>query len=218
MEKRRKTSIILNSLIIILELFALIEILFRFLPNDTPFVWYYSLTYYTNLSNIFLLITSIASLICEIRNINNTLLMKLRYASIIAMLVTFITVYFFIIVTKNVKLGFAFRESMWLFTHTICPLLGFLSYVFLDVKEEVKIHDVLYPIAFTTLYTVLIVVIHLCNGRMPYISDFSSEVLKINTLWIALIGFIEVIVTFLLALLLRFISNKVNKKKEDINE
>lgn len=218
MDKKRKISIVLNVLIVVLEIFALSEILFRYLPNDKPFLWYASLTYYTNLSNIFLLITSTIFLVCQITNCEKNIYMRLRYASIVSVFVTFTTVYFFIVVTGNINLGFVVKENMWLFTHTICPVMALVSFIFFERKERINIKDIIYPILFTICYTVLIEVIYLCDGRVPYVSDFSEEPLDINTFWILLIAFIETIVTFLLALLVRFIDKKTNKKKEVSNE
>ena len=41
-------SIVLNSILLIFELFSVSEVFLRYLPDATPFPWYYTITYYKN--------------------------------------------------------------------------------------------------------------------------------------------------------------------------
>ena len=59
-------SIVLNSILLIFELLSVSEVFLRYLPDSEPFPWYYTITYYTNISNIILLLGTVCSLILEV--------------------------------------------------------------------------------------------------------------------------------------------------------
>ncbi len=218
-------SMIFNSVIILMELFALSEVFFRFLPGTKPFLWYLSLTYYTNLSNIALLIGCSFSLLQDARSYQRKK-EKLSYhlvkfTSVSIAMVTLVTVYFFVFITANIFLAISVHGNMWLFMHTLCPLFGLLSYLFSDARTALKTRTVLLPIALTILYTLMVECIYLSGGRVPYASDLTSETLPISIIFILLCGLVEIGITFLvsftnLTLLHLLIRQQKNREEKDL--
>lgn len=203
------TSIIINSILIVLELFALSEILFRYLPGSVSFKWTYSLTYYTNLSNMLLLIGSIYSLIQDIYELKGIYKIKSalpKFLGVVSTLVTFFTVWILVIISKEIKYGIEIQGSMWLFMHTICPTLGFISFIFFNEKKYIKYTDIIYPAVFTLLYTILVLILFFLNLRIPYKSNLSKD-FNITWYFIVCCGLIEIVVSLLIGLIIRFIKN-----------
>ena len=203
------TSIIINSILIVLELFALSEILFRYLPGSVSFKWTYSLTYYTNLSNMLLLIGSIYSLIQDIYELKGIYKIKSalpKFLGVVSTLVTFFTVWILVIISKEIKYGIEIQGSMWLFMHTIWPILGFISFIFFNDKKYIKYTDIIYPAVFTLLYTILVLILFFLNLRIPYKSNLSKD-FNITWYFIVCCGLIEIVVSLLIGLIIRFIKN-----------
>lgn len=197
-------SLIFNSLLVLSELFALSEVFFRYLPGTEPFEWYYSLTYYTNLSNILLLIGTLSSLIQDILSLlgerTSEVSFILKYAGVITTAVTFTTVYIFVLWTKNPRYAVSVQGNMWLLLHTICPVLGFISFHFFDQKRDYPFGLCFYPYGLTWIYTLLVLCLFFLNQRIPYASDMGGSD-KVTAGYIFLCGLVESSLTFLLALL-----------------
>lgn len=227
--KRSKRQIIFsmafNSIIILMEVFALSEVFFRFLPGTKPFLWYLSLTYYTNLSNIALLIGCIFSFLQDARSYRGKeeklSYHLVKFTSVSLAMVTLVTVYFFVFITANIFLAVSVHGNMWLFMHTLCPLFGLLSVLFADARTTLKTRVVLLPIALTIVYTMMVECIYLSGGRVPYASDLTSETLPISVVFILLCGLVEIGITFLvsftdLTLLHLLIRHQKNKEEKDL--
>jgi len=218
MERKRWqiiTSITINSIIIALELFSLAEVFFRFLPGTEPFKWYHSLTYYTNLGNTILMVGCILCLINDIRELKGLNTFRLftvfKFTGVIAGLVIFITIYIIIILTGDLVYGFSVLGNSWLFLHTLCPIIGCLSFILFDTKQEIKKLDVIYPLLFTFLYTTMVAIINFAGGRVPYVSDL-EEPTKVSFWFILGLGLGEMAITTGSAFLVRFIRKKVNAR------
>lgn len=218
--KKDKTKQILslsfNLLLILLELFALSEVFFRYLPGTTPFKWYDSLTYYTNLSNISLLIGAILTLVNLKREKEGKklcpLFVHLKFLGVVVTSITFVTVYIFMIFTRDPKWGFSLTGSSWLFMHTINPLLGSISLYFFDPKTRMNRSSLFIPLIYTALYVGMILLVAACGGRIPYLADFENQ--PENPFPVILLsGLVEMSASFLLSLLGRWLINQSVTKK-----
>lgn len=209
-------SLAINFAIIILDGYAISQSFFQWKANEVDkLIWYQAFTYYTEDSNISLFIGAIASFIGSILILNGkknkSYLRLLKYLGVVTTMVTFFTVYVFIIITKDIRLGFSTTGNLWLIVHTICPLLGIISFIFFDEKEDVPFKYIFIPIIFTICYTIMILIVNLCGGRIPYISDFNKEY-SVNGWKIMLLGVIEVVITSILALSIRHFKNVCNRR------
>lgn len=220
-ERKRKAviiSLILNSLLIALELFSLSEVFFRYLPGSSPFEWYYSLTYYTNLSNIMLLIGAFGGLAQDIRTLKgkeeNKYLFFLKYLGVTVTMVTCLTVIVFMIIVKDLRYGFSFQGNMWLLLHNICPWLGLVSLLFSDGREKKSSYCLLLlPVIYTFLYTLMAEILYFTGGRIPYAADMDSF-FHVDFWYILLCGIIEMIVSALIGTLAVLGLNKLKKIPE----
>ena len=143
---------------------------------------------------------------------DNKILSILKYLGVTTTMVTFITVYFFIIYMKDIRLGVSMMGNMWLIVHTICPILGIISFLFLDFSCNMKYKYVIIPIAFTICYTIMILIVYMANGRIPYVSDFENDY-NVDGWFILLLGVIETIITSILAFIIIFIKNRMERFK-----
>lgn len=211
-------SLVFNSIIILMELFGLSEVFFRYLPGTEPFKWYHSLTYYTNLSNLILMIGCCLALAQDIRCLRNKGPLKLnflvKFTSVNVAMVTCVTVYFFVIITANIRLAVSVHGNMWLLMHTLCPLFGLCSFLFFDAKYPLRNRAIWYPIGLTILYTIMIEIIFLTGGRVPYSSDLTESPLQISWWFILVCGLVELAITFLVSFSNKTFSNKIIKHLE----
>jgi len=209
--------LIINIIIILLELFALSCTFFRFLPEaEDTMTWYSHFTKYTTLSNIFLLIVSIIIVVVKLRELKGRKTFDysiLKYTSVVVISVTFITIVVFALIFLKASLLFDIKAEMFMLLHTICPILGLISYILFDDTDMAKRKDKLYPALFTILYTVFIELVYFFGGDVPYINDFGSEPLAVNGWEVLLAGVIELSLTLTLAVIIRIIKNKIQTKK-----
>ena len=215
MNKRAKNqimfSIALNSFLLGLELFAFSCVFFRYFPGMKPFKWYHSLTYYTNLSNLFLLFATILTLIQDIREYQGKEIKEgvvtVKFTSIITTSVTFITVLLASIFTWNFSLLVSMTGAMYLFLHLICPLLAIFIFFKIDCQKRIDYKDFLFPILFTIAYTLMIEIVHWCGGRIPYAADMKPPV-EFSGWMILLFGSIETGLTTGLCFLYRYLHKR----------
>lgn len=220
-ERKRKVviiSLILNSLLIALELFGLSEVFFRYLPGSSPFKWYYSLTYYTNLSNIMLLIGASGGLAQDMLALKGKeekkYLFFLKYLGVIVTMVTCLTVIVFMIMVKDLRYGFSVQGNMWLLLHNICPWLGLVSLLFFDGREKKSSYRLLLlPVIYTFLYTLMVEILYFTGGRIPYAADMDGS-FHVDFWYILLCGIVEMIVSALIGTLVVLGLNKLKKIPE----
>lgn len=208
-------SLITNAALVLLGLFGMSVVLFRYLPGNDAFPWYYSLTYYTNLSNMILIVGAALCLKNDILELalkkTKPVFFYVKFSGVITTLVTMTTVWIAVIFTLNPTFGVALNGSMWLLFHTICPLSGVLSFLFLDAKENIRKIQILAPAGLTIAYTVMMEILYATGGRIPYVSDFSDEPMKVNAWTFVILGLIESGLATGLGFLVRFLNNKKAK-------
>lgn len=215
-------SIVINSILVVLEVFIMLQSFFQWMPKEEDkILWYQAFTYYTEDSNITLFIGSLSMLISSVLLLKNkkdkAYYHILKYLGVVTTMVIFTTVYIFMIVYKEPSLGFSIHGNLWLLSHTICPILGLFSYLFLDSNKIISKKNMFLPIIFTICYTIMILLIYSFDGRLPYVSDFNNDY-KISFWFILLLGLIEVTITVILSFVILLIKSKISNRLEKVNE
>ena len=207
-------SIFINLILVLLEGFILAQGIFQFLTiEEEKHEWYRSFTYYTLDSNVALLVGSISILLAGLLSKygkKSRIFYLLKYLGVVTTMVTFITVYVFVIKDKNLSLAFSIHGNLWLFAHTICPLLGLVSFLCFDESIKLEYKHTLIPIVFTICYTILIILVYSFGGVVPYKKEFNLE---INGWFILLLGIIETTLTTIIAVLLVYLNRLIYKRR-----
>ena len=203
MNKKNKVSIILNSIIIVLELVALTITFSKYIFKQD--VWYIPFEYYTNLSNIMLLVSSILVL-------SPKKCLKFRYTSIVCTFLTFFCVLFATIITWDFSYTLSVEGNMFLFLHTICPILGFVSFMFFEKSDTLKIIDLLFPTIFSILYATMLSILYFNGIELPYMSYFAKQGLDIDVYLLISRAFIGIGLSAIIAFLIIIIKNKMKEE------
>ena len=207
-------SIAINLILAVLEILVSIQGIFQFMTiEEEKHEWYRSFTYYTLDSNIALCIGSISILIASILSKygkKSRIFYLLKFLGVVTTMVTFITVYVFVVKDKNLSLAFSIHGNLWLFAHTLCPILGLVSFLCFDGSIKLEYKHTLIPIAFTICYTILIILVYSFGGVVPYKKEFNLE---INGWFILLLGIIETTLTTIIAFLLVYLNRLIYKRR-----
>lgn len=177
--EKRKVSIALSVIIIILEIIALIVCYNSFGIN---------LAYYTIDSNIFLLISTILYLI----TINNVpkIVQLLKYSSTLSVFITFLVVVFVLYPMYDFNFQFMFLDGPNLYMHVLCPLLAVISFIFFDSNEiENSLKNNLRSLYFTIIYAIILISLNILNvvsGPYPFLKVNQQSPLM-SVFWIVLI-------------------------------
>ena len=141
------------------------------------------LKYYTELSNIFLFITSIINIIFTTRSIRNKkakipkLAWCLFHSSVSAITLTFLVVVF-ILSWMYGSLLLVLTKGAMVYTHTICPLLGIICFVLFAPKSFTK-RTALFATSFTGLYAIIAIVANIArawHGPYPFLFVYEQPI------------------------------------------
>ena len=190
-------NIIINLLIVILEIIGFV-LVFKELGIT-------SLEYYTEDSNLLLLLSSIIILIQISKNNEIPSWFKsFRYIAIVSTTLTLIIVLTVLSWTTDFGLYYLlFHESM-LYHHTLCPVLAILSFVFVERYDNLHTIHGLY---FTVVYGIIMIILNalkIVEGPYPFLLVHNQPIIH-SIIWTALIFAI----TYAIALILKKINGKV---------
>lgn len=193
----KNINIIINLLIVILEIIGFV-LVFKELGIT-------SLEYYTEDSNLLLLLSSIIILIHISKNKELPLWFKsFRYIAIVSTTLTLIIVLTVLSWTTDLGLYYLlFHESM-LYHHTLCPVLAILSFVFVERYDNLHTIHGLY---FTAIYGIIMIILNalkIVEGPYPFLLVHNQPIIH-SIIWTALIFAI----TYAIALILKKINGKV---------
>ena len=193
----KNTNIIINLLIVILEIIGFV-LVFKELGIT-------SLEYYTEDSNLLLLLSSIILLIQISKNNEMPSWFKsFRYIAIVSTTLTLIIVLTVLSWTTDLGLYYLlFHESM-LYHHTLCPVLAILSFVFVERYDNLHTIHGLY---FTVVYGIIMIILNalkIVEGPYPFLLVHNQPIIH-SIIWTALIFAI----TYAIALILKKINGKV---------
>ena len=172
---KKKSIIILNLIIILLEL------------NSLSFDYgLTSLFYYTELSNLLALITSIILVITSFKKKLPNYVKVLRYISTINLTITFLVVLFVLAPKGNFYnmfiLGNMFEH------HLLCPLLSLFSFMFLE-DYKLKLNNIKYPVIITTIYGFILILLNIfkvIDGPYPFLRVYNQTLLVSITYFIVM--------------------------------
>ena len=194
MNKKFGLSIVLNVVIIILEIWALIICMDSMGSID--------LTYYTIDSNLFLLVSSILYII--FRKNTPKIVELIKYSSTLSVMITFLVVIFILIPMNDFNFYFFLLDGPNIYVHLICPVLAFISFVFLERNNlENTYKNNLRAVYFTIIYAVIILILNIqkiVTGPYPFLKVYEQSLLM-SVFWIVLIiGGAFILARILLAL------------------
>ena len=193
----KNINIIINLLIVILEIIGFV-LVFKELGIT-------SLEYYTEDSNLLLLLSSIIILIHISKNKELPLWFKsFRYIAIVSTTLTLIIVLTVLSWTTDLGLyHLLFHESM-LYHHTLCPVLAILSFVFVERYDNLHTIHGLY---FTAVYGIIMIILNalkIVEGPYPFLLVHNQPIIH-SIIWTALIFAI----TYAIASILKKVNGKV---------
>ena len=194
---KKKLSTSFNILIVVIEIIGLI-LYYKELGID-------SLVYYTILSNLFLLVSCILYLFKS--RIKSRVIDIMKFGSTLSVTITFLVVIFVLGPTKELTYNFLLLEGANFYYHLICPVLGIITFLFIDDIKISGIKDVLGAFVFTIIYSIIILSLNIFKvivGPYPFLKVYENSV-YVSFIWIVLIlgG------SFLLGIALEKIKNKI---------
>lgn len=176
---KKKVSIGLNILIIILEIIGFVLILMS-LGLD-------SFVYYTLLSNLFLLVACILYLFKN--KIKSRIVDVLKFGSTLSVLITFLVVLFVLGPNKELTYHFLLLEGSNFYYHLVCPILGIITFIFFDDIKISGFKDVLGSLGFTIIYSIVILILNIFKvivGPYPFLRIYENP-LYATVFWFVLI-------------------------------
>ena len=193
----KNINITINLLMVILEIIGFV-LVFKELGIA-------SLEYYTEDSNLLLMISSIILLIYISKNKEQPSWFKsFRYIAIVSTTLTLIIVLTVLTGTTDFGLYYLlFHESM-LYHHTLCPVLAILSFVFVERYDNLHTIHGLY---FTAVYGIIMIILNalkIVEGPYPFLLVHNQPIIH-SIIWTALIFAI----TYAIALILKKVNGKV---------
>jgi len=181
MNKKKNITLYLNILIIILELIGL------FITLKTAHK--IEIKYYTECSNIMMLITSFL-LTCYLLK-KKTIpkwLNILTHMSVLGLTVTFLVVLFILSPMYNFNYGLLLFRGSMLYFHTLCPIISIITYFFSSqihiAKKEIK-----YTMLFTIIYSIVILLLNIfriLEGPYPFLMVYKQPI-YMSIIWIILL-------------------------------
>ena len=176
---KKKVSIGINSIIVILELIGLVMSL-----NISGLG---ILQYFTELSNIFAMITSLLLVGCFIKKKENKIINLLNYISTCCLMTTFLVVLFVL----GPMMGYRemFFGSYMILHHLICPILAIINFIFCSgklIKNSVLFSII--PVLVYGIITLILNIIRLMYGPYPFLHVYEQPIYMTFIWFISIIG------------------------------
>lgn len=192
----RNVNITINLLIIILEIIGFILVF-----NELGIT---SLEYYTEDSNLLLLISSFIFLICLVKNKELPSWFKsLRYCAIVSTTLTLIIVLTVLSWTTDLGLHHLLFGGSMLYHHTICPVLAIFAFM-IEKYDELNVIHGLY---FTIIYAIIMIslnILKIVEGPYPFLLIYNQPIIH-SVIWTMVI----LAITYAIALILKKVNGKV---------
>jgi len=193
----RNIQITFNILLII---FGIIGFIFVF--SDLGII---SLEYYTELSNLMLLISSVTILIFLLKNKEFPRWLEiLRYVAVVSTTLTLFIVITVLSWTTSLGLENLMFHSSNLYHHTLCPVIALLSFIILEKYDNLKASD---GIWFTLAYAIVMIILNylkIVEGPYPFLRIYSQPLIH-SVIWFVVI----VSITYIISLILKKGNGKV---------
>ena len=180
MNKKKDLKIVTLTMNLAIIIFEIIGFVIVFKDNGFKLF-----EYYTQDSNLLLLVSSIMISIYMIKSLkgNKVKVPKwfsaFRLTAVLSVLVTFFTVVFFLMPTFGGPKEALIDGSMK-YHHLLCPILATLSFIFYE-KYEIKKYDNIKSLIFTVLYSVVLILLNILkvvDGPYPFLRVTSQSLIK----------------------------------------
>lgn len=164
-----------NLAITILEAIGLITSFMQLALN--------SLMFYTELSNIFLFLTALINIYFALRELLNKktsipkAVWSLSHAAVSATTVTFLVVVF-VLSWMVGDLIYVLTHGSMLYTHTLCPILGIISFILFAPKVFTR-KSALYTLSFTLIYAIVAILLNILrvwHGPYPFLLVYEQPI------------------------------------------
>lgn len=151
---------------------ALIANIIIVLTEISGFIWHFlhekeTFRYYTQDSNLFSLIASAAFALWLLKNLKTKakvpmILRMLRYMGATALSLTFLVVLLILAPANGANGHYIMMFSKWssFCFHTLCPILSFISFCFLEKHEKLTMKDNFIVIVPTCIYAVVLLIMN----------------------------------------------------------
>lgn len=198
-------AIITNLIIVIIELIAFIICYQK--DGISCF------QYYTQDSNLFLMVVSLIYLIYEIISTDTKediphWISILKYSA-----TTCVTTTFLVVATVLAPVMGGYKAMMidgtMLYHHLICPVLAFISFIFLENHKISGSKDALIAMIFTVIYGIIAVTLNIfkiMDGPYPFLRVYEQSLLM-SIMWVVLMNGSA----YLLNLFIAYLSKVFNK-------
>ena len=193
---KKKVSLLLNILIVILEIIGLI-INYKTMNRI-------SIEYYTIDSNILALCSSLILIIYLLTNKKIPRWLSLfKYISVIGLSVTLLVVLFILIPMGNFDYYTYLISNSMLYQHTLCPIIGIVTFLFFDNLGKYYKKDILIGLIFTIIYSIVLIilnVLNIVNGPYPFLMVRTQSILS-SIIWFVVIYLLAFIISHSLRVL-----------------
>ncbi len=187
---KKKASLFLNGLIIIVEVFALIV---SFQVDKMVHIEYYTMD-----SNLLALLSSIIYVIYLLRNEKLSKFAKiLKYISTVCLTITFIVVLVILLPMVNFNFNLILFDGTMFYHHVLCPVLAIITFIFYDDLGKYNDKDVEYPMMVTLVYAFILIMLNLANivdGPYPFLRVYENTIVG-NIIWLVLILLIAYLIS-----------------------
>lgn len=187
-----KKSLIINILLVILEIVGL-------------YMSYYyhnriAIEYYTVLSNILVLITSLVFSIYLIKKLNiPTWLKILKHTATTSIALTFLVVIFILAPMYNFNYNYMLFYQELILHHLICPILSIITFIFFD-NIKIEKNNIKYGISFTLIYAFIIIILNILKiviGPYPFLMVYNQPI-YMSIIWFILIVGLSYLISIIL--------------------
>lgn len=186
--KKNKLSIVINAAIIILEI---IGFMISFADKGMTFI-----RFYTQDSNLIALVACIITVVCTVQSLHRSTAVPawVRICKYIAVCCTTLTFLVVILIlgpmmgSAHGYLFFLFGSSM-LYHHFFCPVLIFISFVFLENGIILKKRHIIAAFIPTAVYAVITISLNITrtiSGPYPFLR-VHDQPLWMSFVWVAVI-------------------------------
>lgn len=163
--------------------------------------------YYTQLSNILAMLTSLLLIIYTAIDKSPRWLRFLRYQTTCCLTITFLVVLFLFAPPDNYQNSFFIGSAYY--HHLLCPILTFISFLILEKGTKITLKDTLCSLIPTIVYGLVLIPLNILgkvNGPYFFL-EFHKQPVQTCIVWL----FLVLIAAYLIGLMIKAGSNLLSR-------
>ena len=205
--KKRSKSLTLNLMIVVLEIIAFIV---SYNSNHRI-----AFEFYTEDSNILLMIccSIFAYYIIMGKSIPKWLHI-FKYIATTSVTITFMVVVFILSPMYGFNYPLLMLSGTMLFHHTLCPILGIVTFLLYDNLKLYKNKDIYLSLSFTFIYAIVAIILNIVkvlNGPYPFLM-VRTQPLIVSIIWFTIV----IGLSFVISFILKLIHTSIHKEVLDV--